>query len=77
MQLMTLRKTTIQIYSVTMFESLFSDLIINAKFHLLDCYWIHGAMCPLNTETEKGQQCKHVKKYISHNIFASKIPGLA
>lgn len=29
-----------------------------------------GAMRPFNPETEKGQQWKHVKKYISH-IFTS------
>lgn len=73
---MILTKTTIQISSMRMLDSLFFDLTINAKFHLSDCYWIQGT-CPFNPETEKGQQCKGIKNHISHKIFASKIPGLA
>lgn len=40
-------------------------------------YKAHGAICPFNPETEKGQQCKGVKNHISHKIFASEIADLA
>lgn len=40
-------------------------------------YKAHGIVCPFHPETEEGQQCKWVQKYITSDIFASKIPGLA